>query len=171
MSRSVRRIGMAALTAIISLSCGRSHQATYEPLYRAGRAIEGAISVGVSYVEFGNLLRTFSTELLIATDKAKSKADKDMVAAYGDLLLTYKESATLWKAQIDSSKYEWLRGRIPVNAEIGPIVAKYNLTTTSVSPSFSDSNVTTISGDSMQRLWEVASEKSKKAVSLYFASD
>jgi hypothetical protein len=167
-SYSARVVAVLVTFALAGCSKPATRQQTYERLYRAGRTIEGSIGVGVSYVDLGTLLRELSTEILIARDTAKTDGDKALVNAYADVLLVYKDSLLVWKLQIDSAKYEWLEGQIPVDRSLAALAAKYNLTSSDVTPSFSGNSVTVIPADSMQKIWEVAAEKSRHAALLYF---
>jgi hypothetical protein len=144
-----------------------SWQAKFEPLYRAARALDGALAVGTSYADFNALLQRFATEMIVADDRAQSQGEKELVGSYRDLFVTYKESATVWKHQIDSAKYDWLKGDIFVDAELRPIIAKYKLSKSELTREY-PRTYETIPGDSVQRVWEAVGPKSKKAVSLYF---
>jgi len=164
---------VVAALSVFAVSCREtprsSRRELFQPLYRAARAVDGAIAAGVSYADLGSLVRQLSTELLIAGDSATSDDDKKLVAAYGELLATYKDSLTVWKHQIDSGKYEWLHGQIPVDPEVAPLVQKYNLPTTDAGTSAEPFRVA--SASSLQVVWGAASVKSREAVSLYLSAD
>ena len=90
-------------------SCATQTQTKIRPelagVYRAERSIEGALAVGVSYPEFGTLVRQFSTELLLARDQARfSPPAYDVTRVlnkYEDLLGMYKDSSTVWGFEIE----------------------------------------------------------------------
>ena len=42
--------------------------ATFEPVYRAAKAVQGATQSGVTFVKFGELMQAFATEISIAKD-------------------------------------------------------------------------------------------------------
>ena len=169
MAKSRPLLFMLIVALVACKDTGPTRQQTYEKLYRAGRAVEGAISVGVSYADLGTLVRELSTEVLIAGDLAKTETDKQMVAAYRDAMLTYKDSLTVWKGQIESAKYEWLEGQIPLDQEIAPIATKYDLPQRPVTPSFSRNSVIVIPNDALQTIWQAAAQNSDRAIRLYFA--
>jgi hypothetical protein len=88
-------------------------QATFEPVYRASKAIQGATGPGVTYVKFGELLQGLSTEIGIAKDHQMNDLDKKLMALYDDALSAYKFSSELWKHKINASDNVW-KGEIPV---------------------------------------------------------
>ena len=159
---------MALLVAVTACTPkGPTPQQRFEGLYRACRALQGGTSVGVSYAAFSELLQHLATEILIASDHASSEDEKAMIKAYADVATTYKDSAILWKNQIESSKYEWTKGQILQEAELVPIVAKYKLPTAQ-QPVYGK-RWPVLPADSMQRVWLIADEEAQKATRLYFA--
>jgi hypothetical protein len=62
---------------------------SFESLYRAAKAVEGATEPGVTYAKFGELLQTFSKELSIATDHALNDDDRELVAGYAKAYEAY----------------------------------------------------------------------------------
>ena len=77
----------------------RIDQARFEGVYRAGKALAGATDVGVVLLRYRELLATFASEVSIASDKANSKSEREMVRLYLDALRAYKDVETLWAAQ------------------------------------------------------------------------
>ena len=69
------RAGIVVM-AFLSSSCGRFDRTKFEPSYRAGKALESAIAVGVNYQKLSELTQTFATEIAIATDAAKTEDEK-----------------------------------------------------------------------------------------------
>jgi len=77
--------------------------------YRAARAVEAALQIGVSYQDFSQLLLAFSKGLLLLQDRV-SVGDVDPNTAaiakdYAELLTIYKDSAAVWTAEIQ--KRDW----------------------------------------------------------------
>jgi hypothetical protein len=107
------------ITALVMItSCGSLKQQRTLPelvgVYRATRSIEGALAVGVTYPEFGTLIRTFSTELLLARDRAKfdpevSRGLAPVLDSYASLLMMYKDSSTVWGFELEKKTNEGLR--------------------------------------------------------------
>ena len=75
-------------------------QATFEPVYRASKAIQGATGPGVTCAEFGELLQAFSTEIAIAKDRKMNDLDRKLIALYEEALAAYNVSSNLWKTKI-----------------------------------------------------------------------
>ena len=69
-------------------------QATFEPVYRASKALQGATGPGVSYAKFDELLQALSTEIAIAKDHQMNDLDRKLIALYEEALAAYKLSAT-----------------------------------------------------------------------------
>lgn len=171
LSRPMRTAPVAL--ALFIANCGPkpilpTPQERFEGLYRACRSLQGATTAGVSYATFGELQQRLATELLIASDHASAEDEKAMIKAYSDAATTYKDSATLWKHQIESSKYDWTKGQIFQEAELVPIVAKYKLPT-SQQTLRGASSWTAIPAEAVQQVWLKAEEESDKARRLYFA--
>jgi hypothetical protein len=69
-------------------------QATFEPVYRASKALQGATGPGVSYAKFDELLQALSTEIAIAKDHQMNDLDRKLIALYEEAMAAYKLSAT-----------------------------------------------------------------------------
>ncbi len=65
---------VTAVAMAVMLACTKqpTPQATFEPLYRATRALEGSVMVGVNYADMGQELQRLAAEVLIAKDRAAS---------------------------------------------------------------------------------------------------
>jgi hypothetical protein len=94
-------------------------------VYEASRAIEGALAVGVTYPDFGTLIRDMSKQLLLARDRLKygaiasDAAVPKILGKYGELLIMYQDSAKVWQLQIqEKGKYD---------SELPAIAAKYGV--------------------------------------------
>lgn len=147
-------------------------QKQYENLYRAAKAIEGSIAVGVNYQKFGELLQNLSTEISIANDKAKSDSEKELLKHYLDALTAYRESATVWKNKIGSARYDFIpTGQIYVEDELRPIVKKYSLPTKPHVIRITGAKFDTISGDAVQTIWTKAHEHLEKGTKIYYGAD
>jgi hypothetical protein len=75
--------------------------ATFEPVYRASKALQGATTSGVTFVRFGELMQTFSTEIGIAKDHPLNDADKKLLPLYEQAFIDYQFSAALWHLKIE----------------------------------------------------------------------
>jgi hypothetical protein len=123
--QQLRRAMIYCGLAVLLASCnGVKEQGTRPALtgvYKAARSIEGALAVGVTYPEYGTLIRNFSTELLMARDHTRfDMASRDLTAVldkYTDLLIMYKDSSTVWGLQIEKK----------TNVDLSSIAAKYGM--------------------------------------------
>jgi hypothetical protein len=130
----------------------------FEASYRAGKALEKALAIGVSYKDFDGLLQAFSTELLTTKDRVISPPEQTLLEGYTEVLTTYQDSRVLWKEQDDQAlKYGWANtpernpaGLIVVEGDVLRIVQRYGL------PTRQDPNGTVIAGTSIQFLWAKA---------------
>lgn len=144
-------------------------QKKYENLYRAAKAIEGAIAVGITYPKFGELLQNLSTEISIANDKAKSDTEKELLKSYFEVLTTFQESSTVWKYKIEGSRYDWIpKGQIFVEDELRPIIEKYSFPMELHEIKITRNSFTTISENSIKIIWEKAHDQLEKANKIYY---
>ena len=61
-------------------------------------------------------------------DKARSKSERDLIAAYSNLLITYKDGLLLCQSRTHLSNFDFFpKGRIYVSQELDPLVEKYDL--------------------------------------------
>ena len=74
--------------------------ATFEPVYRAGKTIQGATEAGVSLLKFTELMQAFATELGIAKDHELNASDRQLLAIYRESFEAYQDSRALWLAKL-----------------------------------------------------------------------
>ena len=130
----------------------------FEAAYRAGKSIEGALAIGISYKDFEGLLQSFASELLLTKDRITTPPEGTLLERYTEVLTTYQDSRTLWKEQADQAlKYGWANapernpeGLIVVEGDVIQIVQRYGLATRQ------EPNATVIPGTSIQFLWAKA---------------
>jgi len=120
----MKRLTLCFAAFVMLTSCGTPKQQNALPelvgVYHAARSIEGALAVGVTYPEFGTLIRKFSTELILARDQAKfdppvSPGVTQVLDNYGKLLIMYKDSSTVWGLELEKK----------TNGDLPTIAAKY----------------------------------------------
>jgi len=98
--------------------------------YRSLRMLQGATSVGVSFQRYGELLQSFSGEVLILRDRATTPADKYVADAYATALSHYKDSYDLWSEKVDDAQYSWIpKGNIAVTGKVADIVQRQGIPT------------------------------------------
>lgn len=130
----------------------------FEAAYRAGKSMEGALVIGVSYKDFEGLLQAFASELLTTKDRVTTPPDQTLLERYTEVLITYQDSRVLWKEQDDQAlKYGWANapernpaGLIVVEGDVIRIVQRYGLATRQ------EPNATVTPSTSIQFLWAKA---------------
>jgi hypothetical protein len=130
----------------------------FEAAYRAGKALERALAIGVAYKDFEGLLQALSSELLITKDRVTTPPEQTLLEGYTEVLTTYQDSRVLWKEQTEQAlKYGWAnapernpQGLIVVEGDVLRIVQRYGL------PTRQEPSATVIAGTSIQFLWAKA---------------
>jgi len=123
----MNKIAAAALAALATLftSAHAVDQPTFEPLYRAAKAMEAAAVSDVSYERFSELAQRLATELLAAKDRVQSDEDRALVMLYAQAGLAYGDSLAFWREKISSSS-----AKLPASTpSIAPLVGRYAIST------------------------------------------
>jgi hypothetical protein len=149
------RESLLSTILVFSLAVGAnaSEQLKFEPLYRAGKAIEGATASGVGFVKFSELTQAFTTELLVANDRAATDKERQIVALYATAAQAYVDSLTIWRANIQTS------GAAEVLPNVQPLFKRYRLTDRVGNEA------------TLQIIWSVAGKALKKADLGYAGGD
>ncbi len=86
--------------------------AIFDLVHRAVAELRAAQDVGMNRERFQGLLQQFSTEVIMATEKAQSPAEKTLAEGYRQVLEIYKDSAKIWDVKLsiptlkhDADKY------------------------------------------------------------------
>lgn len=154
-------IVVSLLGVLCLAACQReSVQTKFEPLYRAAKTTQAATGVGVTYQRMGELLQTLAAEIAIAADKTETPEEGTIVSAYLEALATYKDSLSLWHAQIESYS--------TVTPELEPLIAKYKLKVTELTDGGRPLGISHFDPGSIQQVWEVGSKQVDKATRLYY---
>lgn len=98
-------------------------QAKFEPLYRAGKAVEGSLAVGMNALRMSELEQALSTEIAVANDRAKTEHEKDLVLAYTAALVVLHDATTFWK-ESQVKKDEYASATRAAGGETGEIVGQ-----------------------------------------------
>jgi hypothetical protein len=151
-------------------------QQKFEALYRSAKTMQASLSVGLTYVKFGELKQALATEISIAADKASSEREKALVAAYADILTTLQDSAALWEKQIKDHNPELVReGELIVEGAVVPIVQKYGIPQRPRKRTFESIGKVVrwnVAGpNAMQAAWEVAGKQMARANAMYYADE
>lgn len=151
-------------------------KATFEPLYRAGKSVQGATASGVTYTKFGELLQALSTEIGIVKDHPLNAADRRLLALYEEAFGHYQVSSTLWQLKFESSSKVW-NGEIPVvlNGKavngLYDVAGAYDIPLTDHTMPYTGTKYATVPGDAPQRVWAKADEVLNSASRMYYAGE
>jgi len=75
----------------------------FDGVYKAAKKIQVSTSLGVSYLQFGEILNNFGTEIYILKDKPLSTKEKELFVRYLNAFDFYSLSHRFWKVKIDYS--------------------------------------------------------------------
>jgi len=89
-----------AALLVCSHCAPRVDKQKFEPLYRAGKNIEGAVAVGVNLLKYRELLQGFATEVSIANDKVANDAERALLKNYEEALVAYKDAGAVWEKRL-----------------------------------------------------------------------
>jgi hypothetical protein len=152
------------LLFIFTIGCSnRIDRSKFDRLYRSAKSIEGALSIGVTYPKFAELLQNYGTEILIMKNEDMTPEELKLFNFYVEALGIFSDSLSIWKNSLENIKYDWIpKGRIFVGSELIPIVEKYKIPTED--HEYPKRNKwKTISKNSMQILWAKAGLKLEEA--------
>jgi len=101
------------------------------------------------------LQRRLASGIAALKDKAASKGERDLVAAYSHLLTAYKDGLLLCQSRTMLSNFQFVpQGRIYVSQELDPLVEKYGLSTERHIYRPTGQYWRSIDGDSIKVIWE-----------------
>lgn len=159
--REAIRTWVAIAAVLISIGCssgGTVDNARHENLYRAAKSLESAVGVGVTLARYRELLQQFATELSISKDKAANRAEREMITAFADAFIAYRDAGTLWDQKVRGVEQLSPAG----NAELMGIADAYP-----IRGSGSGANFTFAVDAAMQTVWRAADARLTRAVALY----
>jgi hypothetical protein len=137
-------------------------QKKFEAINRAAKSIEAAITVGVNYQKFEQLLQDLATEILVANDKVSFQDEKKLLEIYSEVLTTYQDSGTLWHHKIQHPRDANGETYVEQDQEVSAITAKYNLSTRRPGGFFGDTEMILVD-DSIKVIWAKAHDKLEQA--------
>ena len=156
------KILTVSIVFLLLFSCSpKVDKQKFDNLYRAAKAIEGAVSVGVSYKKYSELLQNLATEISLGSDKAKTDIEKELLKSFLEVLTTHKECAFVWGKKIEFVGHGWPKVQIPISL-VRPLITKYDLSTEKI---YLGEVVST--DKAMQRIWAKAHQDLEKASKIY----
>lgn len=160
----MEKIIKSKLTFIIFISFIIGCSPKIEPnkfnnLRHAAKSIEGAISIGVSYPAYTELLQKFASELLIIKNDNMTSEELQLFNYYNEALDIFIDAQKIWAKKIEAPKYNWIpENNIFPLVGLTSIIGKYNIKIDEIKDS-SGKKWSTISDKSIQLLWSKAELK------------
>lgn len=163
----MKRLAACAFFILVTTSCLKKEPDKFYNAYRSGKAVTAAISIGVNYLKFGELLIDLAKEVSIASDgvDASNKRDTEILKHYQEAVSIYHDSHKIWELKLDTSGPDELKGRVFVSKEVDTMVKKYGLPLEQVDLQYSSSSWSVLkdSEAAIQIMWEKAGEELKQA--------
>jgi len=133
----MRTLGLALVAVVVT------------GVYRAAKAMEGSVGVGVTLLRYRELVQALATEVSIANDRAATTLEREMVGHYAAALKAYKDAGTVWEVKLQGAD----KVTISVNPELKRIARDkdYTISGTGTGDSF-----TFPLDDAVQSLWQTA---------------
>jgi hypothetical protein len=150
------------LAAMMLLSSG----CTWEPgidkkkfseLNRTARELQASVTPDKPCDVPDSLLQRLASGTAALKDKAATRSERDVLAAYSRLLATYRDGVLLCQYRNQLHQFEFVPpGRIYVSQELDPLVDKYGLSTESHLYGPTGARWRSIDGNSIKVIWESA---------------
>ena len=129
----------------------------FSELDRTARELKDSIKPDKPCDVPDTLLQRLASGTTALKDKATSKAESDVMAAYAHLLTTYKDGLLLCQRRNQLYQFQFVpQGRIYVSQELDPLVDKYGLSTERHLYGPTGVYWRSIPGDSIKVIWESA---------------
>ena len=130
--RRDRMIAFVLSAVVLFISACESEpgidKAKFAELNRTAQAIKLAIASSDPCNVPDILEQKLDAGIAAMKDKANSKAERDIVAAYANLLTILRDGMLLCRSRAHLSNFEFFpKGRIYVSQELDPLVEKYSL--------------------------------------------
>lgn len=108
------------------------------------------------------LLQRLASGIAAVKDKAASKADRDLITSYANLLATYRDGLLLCQRRTHLSVFPFVpKGRIYVSQELDPLVERYGLSTERHVYKPTGQYWRSVGEDSIKVIWENAETQTK----------
>ncbi len=124
-------------------------------LNRTAEDLKTAITSGNPCDVPDTLQRRLDSGIAALKDRAASKGEYDLIAAYSHLLTAYRDGLLLCQSRTLLSNFQFVpQGRIYVSQELDPLVKKYGLPTERHLYKPTGQYWRSIDGDSIKVIWE-----------------
>lgn len=134
----------------------------FAELDRAGQDLKAALRTGNPCDIPDTVLQRLASGATALKDRTASKAERDLVSAYANLVTISRDGLLLCRSRSHLSGFEFVpKGRIYVTQELDPLVERYDLPTESHVYKSTGAHWKSISGDSIKVIWERAEAQIK----------
>jgi hypothetical protein len=151
---------LASALLLSALGCAAEpglDKGKFSELDRAGQDLKAALRSGDPCDIPDTVLQRLASGTAAVKDKTASKAERDLVSAYANLVAISRDGLLLCRSRGHLSGFEFVpKGRIYVTQELDPLVEKYELPTESHVYRPTGARWKSISGDSIKVIWERA---------------
>ncbi len=129
----------------------------FSELNRTALDLQASLTSGKPCAMPDTLLQRLDSGTAALKNGTTSEGERDLLAAYVNLLTTYKDGLLLCKYRTHLSQFQFVpRGRIYVFQELDPLVQKYDLSTESHLYRPTGLNWRSIDGNSIKVIWKSA---------------
>ena len=143
-------------------------KAKFSELNRTALDLQSSITSGKPCAMPDTLLQRLTSGTAALKDRTTTQGERDLLAAYANLLTTYKDGLLLCKYRTDLSQFQFVpKGRIYVFQELDPLVLKYELSTESHVYQPTGLHWRSISEDSIKVIWKSAEFQIKILQNMY----
>jgi hypothetical protein len=134
----------------------------FSALNRTAKDLQTSIFSGDPCNVPDTLLQKLASGTAALRDKAASKGENDLIAAYSNLLTTYQDGLLLCNCRTHFAQFQFVpRGRIYVSQELDQLVQKYDLSTERHLYKPTGLYWRSIAGDSINVIWKNAEFQTK----------
>lgn len=132
-------------------------KAKFSELNRTALDLQSSITSGKPCAMPDTLLQRLTSGTEALKGRTATQGERDLLAAYANLLTTYKDGLLLCRYRSDLSQFQFVpKGRIYVFQELDPLVQKYELSTESHVYQPTGLHWRSISEDSIKVIWKSA---------------
>jgi hypothetical protein len=136
----------------LMIACGPSKD--IEPLYRASKAVQVAVTNGVTFTQYRDLVGALATEESLATARFTTGRNAEIVAGFSAYLRLHQDALLAFRMKTDSGSNDYFAGRYP---PLDDMFKKYDQRAETVT--ILDEPIQMYSFDRLlQRIWQEGSE-------------
>lgn len=104
--RCATTLAVCAVASLTLGGCGIDEK-RFDGVYRSGKALEAAVDSGVTLLHYRELIQAFDTEVSIVNDRARGRAEKELVDKYEAAAQSYHHALLVWRLKVDGES-DWI---------------------------------------------------------------